>query len=203
MADVVIKVGGSLLDWPDLPVRLGAFLGSLGTREVVLVAGGGAVVDVVRAMDRTHALGEQRSHSLAIRGMDVTAALLAALLPRASLIEHLEAMGIVWDRGEVPVLAVRRILEEVDARALNPLPASWEVTSDSIAARIAILLGARRLVLLKSARMPGSAGFEEAVRLGIVDPMFPCNARLIEQVHLMCLRDNEPVAIALHGQPRS
>ena len=135
MADVVIKVGGSLLDWPELPGRLGVFLKELGERKVVLIAGGGAVVDVVRAMDRTHGLGEERSHWLAIRGMDLTAALLASILPGSRLVERLEELRPVWERCEVPVLSTRGLLERMDAPGADPLPASWDVTSDSIAAR--------------------------------------------------------------------
>ena len=49
-----------------------------------------------------------------------------------------------------PVLAPYRWL-----RAADPLPHSWEVTSDSIAAWLAGELGARRVVLVKA---PGATG---------------------------------------------
>jgi aspartokinase-like uncharacterized kinase len=50
----------------------------------------------------------------------------------------------------VPVLAPSRWLREAD-----PLPHSWDVTSDSIAAWVAGAVGARRLVLIKP---PNAAG---------------------------------------------
>ena len=53
-------------------------------------------------------------------------------------------------RLALPVLAPYRWLRDAD-----PLPHSWDVTSDSIAAWVAGAVGARRLVLVKP---PGAAG---------------------------------------------
>jgi aspartokinase-like uncharacterized kinase len=50
----------------------------------------------------------------------------------------------------VPVLAPSRWL-----RAADPLPHSWDVTSDSLAAWIAGAVGARRLLLIKPAGASG------------------------------------------------
>ena len=47
-------------------------------------------------------------------------------------------------RKKLPVLAPYRWLREAD-----PLPHSWDVTSDSIAAWVASRIGARRLILIK------------------------------------------------------
>jgi aspartokinase-like uncharacterized kinase len=64
---VVVKVGGSLFDLPDLGPRLEVWLGA--RRSVVLVPGGGPTTDVVRALDRTHRLGEEAAHWLALRSI--------------------------------------------------------------------------------------------------------------------------------------
>jgi hypothetical protein len=53
----------------------------------------------------------------------------------------------------------------------NPLPHTWDVTSDSIAARLAVTLEARELVLLKS-RLPDGADIDQATRSGYVDAYF-------------------------------
>ena len=91
----------------------------------------------------------------------------------------------------------RRFLEEVDDRGPDPLAASWDVTSDSIAARIAVLLGARRLILLKSVGLSADIDRDEAARLGLVDAMFPQIASELEVVELVCLRGCEPLARVL------
>src|SRR5205823_10227520 len=57
---------------------------------------------------------------------------------------------------------------EADGEAL---PASWDATSDSIAARVTLATGASLLVLLKSTDRPRGS-WQEAVRRGVVDPLF-------------------------------
>jgi aspartokinase-like uncharacterized kinase len=158
----------------------------------VLIAGGGPTADVVRAMDRVHGLGERRAHELAIRALDLTAWLLAGILPRTVVVDRLEAFRSVWNLDMRPILAPRRVLQETEDRGPDPLPASWNVTSDSIAARIATHLDASRLILVKSEGLPEGAGREEAARLGLVDPMFPWIARDLALVELVCLRSPSP-----------
>ena len=124
-------------------------------------------------MDRIHGLGDAQAHWLAIRALDLTALLLASLLPGSTVVSRPEVLRSIWNLGEIPILAPRRMLEEIDNRGPDRLPESWHVTSDSIAARIAIHLQARRLILLKSKGVPEGTDREDAARLGLVDPMFP------------------------------
>src|SRR4051794_18742848 len=81
----LIKVGGSLLDWPKLPGRLRSFLEGEHRREnrerMALIAGGGAAADFIRSMDRIHRLGDDAAHRLAIHSLDLSARLLQVLLP--------------------------------------------------------------------------------------------------------------------------
>jgi aspartokinase-like uncharacterized kinase len=203
----LIKVGGSLLDWPELPARLAAFLDwyrevepRYGTR-VVLIAGGGPAADLIRVMDRIHGLGEERAHRLAIRVLDWTADLLASLLPGAMVVRRPEALRSAWNARRIPILAPLRILEEFDSHGRDPLPATWEATSDSIAASIAVYLSASRLVLLKSRPLPLGAGIDEAARNGLVDPLFPRIARGLEAVATVCLRDPQPTLRILAPDP--
>ena len=53
----VIKLGGSLLGWPEWPARLHSWLTAQTPAANVLVVGGGALADVVREWDRVRLVG--------------------------------------------------------------------------------------------------------------------------------------------------
>jgi len=153
---IVVKVGGSLFDHPRLGAGLRTYLDSLAPSEVVLVPGGGVVVDAIRELDRVHGFGEEAAHWLAVRAMDVMGATLRALIGD-SRIAIPDCLALLQDDEPRP----------------GALPHSWNVTSDSIAARAAVVLGAERLVLLKSVGVPPGTSWDEAVARGWVDEHFP------------------------------
>ncbi len=181
----VIKLGGSLLDLPDLAGRFGDWLAGQPPRANVLIVGGGALVDAIRAADRTHGLGESASHALALQAMSLTAQLATQIFSGAQLRTSLAAI----DRraaGPLQILDVRRVLDDPrpsvgttesetagSADDATALPHSWDVTSDSIAAHVAGRLGAAELVLLKSALPGDGATPEELAATGFVDRHFP------------------------------
>lgn len=161
---VVAKVGGSLFDLPDLRVRLLTFIASCDKERLVLVAGGGAGADVIRQLDATHRLGEERAHELAMSVLAVNARFLSAVL----------GIGIVqrlYERPEPFVLDPYAFFC-TDQAGSNPLQHSWQVTSDSIAARVAGI-GQGRLVLLKSVDLEEGTSWEDASEAGLVDAAFP------------------------------
>lgn len=57
------------------------------------------------------------------------------------------------------------------------IPASWDVTSDSLALWLAITLRAAQLLILKAAPAPADAQLEQLGASGIVDPYLPTLAR--------------------------
>ena len=148
--DAVLKVGGSLWRRPSRIKRLMAALTTLAPpHTLVVVPGGGAFADQVRRADHRFALDPSSSHWMAILAMDQSAHLLRPLAPRARLIRDPEEIAI----GRLNVLAPSGWLLRAD-----PLPHSWRVTSDSIAAWVAGALRARLLILLKSVDgVPGAS----------------------------------------------
>jgi aspartokinase-like uncharacterized kinase len=162
---LVVKVGGSLFDLPQLGARLRAWLEEQAAGGVILVPGGGAAADVVRQLDRAHGLGEEAAHWLAVCALTLNAHFLHALLAGAPVSEQVEEVGGAC------ILDVHAFLRRDEGRP-GCLPHRWEVTSDAIAARVALVVGARELVLLKSVTLPAGVSWEEAARRGFVDEWF-------------------------------
>lgn len=172
ISPTVIKFGGSLLgrtSWPDdLRTLLAGFAG-----PTTIVVGGGAVVEGLRAIDAASPRPAAVMHQLAIEAMGVTARLVA------------EAAGLPL--AAAPALAERAVV--LDAAAWlssvdrgNELPVGWHVTSDSIAAAVAVDAAAA-LVLAKS--VPPSASADDLASLareGWVDDHFPVAAAHVERI---------------------
>ncbi len=180
---IVVKVGGSLLSRPNLGQRLCDWLEALSSENVLLIAGGGEAADWVRRLDRLHELGEERAHWLAVQAMALNARLLAYVLPGAVLVTRISDPA----SSKLCVLDVLPWLQEDDRRP-DHLPHSWAVTSDSIAARVAYLAGAKELILLKSCPVP-DASVEELAGKGIVDEWFPRVAAKLANVRVVCFSE--------------
>jgi len=143
----VVKVGGGLLSKAgafDLVTE--ALTAFSPRRRLVIVPGGGPFADAVRTMFRRIKIGDDAAHWMAVLGMDQYAHVLTARLPGSVLVEQQAEVAAARQAGRLPVLAPYRWV-----RAADPLPHSWDITSDSIAAWIAGMLGARRIVLIKPA----------------------------------------------------
>jgi 5-(aminomethyl)-3-furanmethanol phosphate kinase len=167
----VVKLGGSLLEWPPLARQLRAWLAAQPPASNVLVVGGGAMVEALRAWDRAHHLPDAAAHWLAVRAMRLSASVVAELLPEARRLEAL----CEWRAappGALAILDAERFLRE-DSKRPNPLPETWDVTSDSIAARVATVVAASELALLKSALPTGGASRQSWADAGFVDAYFP------------------------------
>ena len=120
----------------------------------------------------------------------LTAMILAALVPGSIVIDRIESLTEVWKASSIPILSPRRVLADIELAHNDALPASWHVTSDTIAARVAVHLEAECLILLKSAPLPEGADRHEAARLGLVDPMFPVVTRSLARVEYVDVRED-------------
>jgi uridylate kinase len=151
LVDTVIKMGGGLLAHQDEFARALDEIAEVARRErVVIVPGGGPFADAVRAVDGHAGLSDDAAHWMAILAMDQYAHLIVSRIANGALVTRAGEITALLEAGRIPVLAPFDWLHRRD-----PLPHSWDVTSDSIAAWIAGELGASRLVLLKP---PGARG---------------------------------------------
>ena len=157
----VVKVGGGLARDDGALRAWCAQIAACGARHPLLVVpGGGAFADAVRAHDRRFGLRDETAHWMAILAMDQFGWALSDLIPGAVLCHE----PVPPPDGVVAVLLPFALLREHD-----PLPASWDVTSDSIAAWVAGAAGAARLVLVKAVASSDPAE--------VVDPYLPTALR--------------------------
>ncbi|WFP51703.1 uridylate kinase [Methylomonas sp. EFPC3] len=160
----VVKLGGSLLETAALPACLAAVALRPGLK--VIVPGGGRFADQVRAAQRDYRFDEVAAHRMALLAMQQMAELMRGLLPELEVLAATDSLAAgaaaktwVW----APHVA------ELDAAGV---PASWDVTSDSLAAWLAGRIAADELVVVKSAAVVAGTDWPELQRQGILDPAF-------------------------------
>jgi aspartokinase-like uncharacterized kinase len=163
---IVVKFGGSLAEGNVL----GSWLDALSTARVgtVVVPGGGAFADTVRREQDRLGFSDRAAHRMALLAMEQYAEILVdrlpSLVPCRTIAEMRDAAGV----GQVAVwLPAAMVLAD------PAMPESWEVTSDSLAAWLARWLGARTLVLMKSAAAPQPLDPAALAAEGMVDRAFP------------------------------
>jgi probable H4MPT-linked C1 transfer pathway protein len=143
--DTVVKLGGGLLAYEgSLDTVLNVLADVARDEPLLIIPGGGPFADAVREQDARLTLTDDAAHWMAVLGMDQYAHVIVSRMPRAVLVTDATEMSTALASRRIPVLAPYAWLRRAD-----PLPHSWEVTSDSIAAWIARAIGASRLVLVK------------------------------------------------------
>ncbi|QDT68075.1 hypothetical protein MalM25_09870 [Planctomycetes bacterium MalM25] len=166
----VIKVGGSLFAEPNAMRLVADWLVVTRRADTVrlLVAGGGPSVDALRVIDAANPLSTVASHWAAVQIMDANTRLLTEWLPGVDLTDSLRDL-----RPGDSAWQVRDWLRETEpTQPGEPLRPGWQTTSDSIAARLASVTGAR-LTLLKHSLTKAYATPEAAAAAGVVDPELP------------------------------
>jgi 5-(aminomethyl)-3-furanmethanol phosphate kinase len=141
LSPLVVKIGGGLLrdeGLDGLRRACAEVTAMAASRPVLVVPGGGPFADAVRDVDAKVGLGDEVAHELALRAMDQLGVLLARCLPDVEMIVRLVAPRAVGLLAVAPAFAGR-----------PDVPASWAVTSDSLAVLAAGAIGAEEAVLLK------------------------------------------------------
>lgn len=138
---IVCKVGGSLLDAGRAPALVRVLARVAPRLRLLVLAGGGHAVDRLRVRYARGEIPEEDAHWAAVRRLDATALRLACGCGRTL---HLTA-SLPRPGPGLSVLAPRALLAAED-----PVPRSWDVTTDTIAAWCGRRLGASDVLLLKS-----------------------------------------------------
>lgn len=169
---LVVKLGGSLLARPQWPVEIAGLVADL-PRPCVLIVGGGAVVDGLRAIDAAVPRPPRLMHRLAIEAMRLTAAVVAEAV----------ALTVVTTADDAHAAAILDVAAWLETHtAATRMPENWSVTSDSLAAVVAATVAAD-LLLVKSVSPPAATHDLEALAAtGWVDAAFPTVAQAVATI---------------------
>jgi 5-(aminomethyl)-3-furanmethanol phosphate kinase len=163
----IVKLGGSYAFSTHLDGWLGALAGCAG--HVVVVPGGGPFADAVRVAQPQMGFDDHAAHRMALLAMDQYGCALASRGAGLTVAPSLAAIRRAVSEGRVPIWSPTRMV--LDAK---DIPASWDVTADSLAAWIAGKLRAKRVLLVKQVETPlESIRADDLVGRGIIDPAFP------------------------------
>ncbi|WP_145263105.1 hypothetical protein [Planctomycetes bacterium Pan216] len=190
MADPLhlVNVGGSLFKTPSFPRLIIEWLSRRRDERLLLVPGGGELANHLRNLSQSWSTKQSSAHWAAIDVMSAHTRMLADLLDR-----HRDTIGRahrVLDPG--PLL-------RIDAG--RTLPMNWEVTSDSIAAWLALQMNAVELLLLKSVGGSEPLKIADAVSRGWVDPVFPAVASRLTVSWVNLLEGRTAPLLMEHAAP--
>lgn len=142
----VVKLGGSFAFSPCLREWIEAIAACAG--RAVIVPGGGPFADAVRTAQASMGFDDRAAHRMGLLAMEQYGCAMASLHERLSLADSLELIYQGLADAKVPVwLPAQMALGDA------AVPQSWDVTSDSLAAWLAGMIGAERLVLVKHAEV--------------------------------------------------
>jgi aspartokinase-like uncharacterized kinase len=192
---VVVKLGGSVIRSAELSSWLDAIVAA--HTPIVVVPGGGALADEVRACQAKLGFGDPAAHRMALLAMDQFAWAIAGLRQGFHVGATEDDLRGALRCGLVAVWAPYALIAE-----RNDIEESWRVTSDSLALWLACRLGARTCYLIKSiARRPQKrTSAAQLARDGIVDEAFPAMLAEASMAAVLLGHGDQPgFAAALSG----
>ncbi|MDP1665958.1 MAG: uridylate kinase [Methylobacter sp.] len=164
---IIIKLGGSLSRSDTLVNCLSAVEKNYQGRAVVIVPGGGAFADQVRLAQQQWQFDDTTAHHMALLAMQQMALMFKGLKPDFSIVPSVEAIQNQLDRQKTVIWSPDII--ELDNAGIE---ASWDITSDSLAAWLAKTLSATELILIKSVAIDTRLSLNQLAEQHIVDKTF-------------------------------
>ena len=158
----VIKLGGSLLSAGVLPACLDKIAHCSG--QVLIVPGGGVFADQVRSAQKDWGFDDLAAHRMAVLAMQQMALLFNSLKPDF----------VLFDRTSECCQMAKTAIWSPDIQELDDagIAASWDISSDSLAAWLAGRVAANELLLVKSCQFVKEASLPDLQRQGVLDAGF-------------------------------
>lgn len=163
----VIKLGGSLAHSTLLANNLERLDQLPHNTDVVVVPGGGAFADQVRLAQQHWCFDDRTAHCMALLAMQQMALLITGLKPAWHSAGSVADIKLLLGQGKPVVWSPA--VQELDRAGIA---ATWDITSDSLAAWLAGELAAQELLLIKAAKLAPYLTLSELAAQGILDKAF-------------------------------
>lgn len=164
---VIIKLGGSLSKSTTLVNCLDAVETNYTDKAAIIVPGGGAFADQVRLAQQRWQFDDTTAHQMAILGMQQMALMFKGLKPGFAIAHNIETIQDLLKRQKIVIWSPD--ISELDNAGI---PASWDISSDSLAAWLAKTVSASELILIKSAVIEANLNLHQLAGQNIVDKAF-------------------------------
>lgn len=173
MSLLVARIGDGLATTPHLKVWLEALAAWPGA--LVIAPGGGPFGAAARGAAQAMELNAVVAQKIALMAMDQYAVALAAVRPSPVVADGEEALRAAILARHIAVWAPARMVS-----AAADIPATSDISSDSLAAWLAGKLGAAHLLLVEEADPPTPVSTAWLAKRAMVDARFPDFAMLAQ-----------------------
>ena len=164
---IIVKLGGSLSQSDNLVKCLNRVEQNYPDRAVVIVPGGGAFADQVRLAQHHWQFDDKTAHRMAILAMQQMALLFNGIKSNFTIANSLLDIQKQLHKQKIVIWSPNIV--ELDKAAIQ---ASWDITSDSLAAWLAKALSATELILVKSANIDANLSLEQLAKQNVIDKGF-------------------------------
>lgn len=190
MRTIVLKLGGSLYDLPDLGERIATLLETFPDHRFLIFPGGGDAANLVRQWQPRFYWSDAIAHDVAIAALDFNATMLEQVIPHSSVVRTRADAERIWQTHGLPIIAPSQFLCDEER---GDLPQDWTVTSDSLAAWTVLHWPAGELWFCKSVPCPTT--LSAAVNDGAIDPHLAQLASRLPQLRWCNLREGSRVFV--------
>lgn len=157
---IVVKLGGSLYNTPELKIWLQTLANIATPSPIVIVPGGGPFADQVRKAQKRHHFDDTTAHHMALIAMKQFGLMLSSLEVKCQPFTH-----------QNPLQALSVWLPDDSLLSEPTLIHSWDLTSDSLAIWLASKLEAKQLFLVKHIHV-NTASIQQLTTNHVIDRHF-------------------------------
>ena len=144
----VVKLGGSLARSPELVKCLGIFYKLRKKINFVIIPGGGIFADQIRHLQKKIGFDNHLAHNLAALSTEQYGLFLLSKFKKFQLTDDINSVKRICRKRGVPIFLSSKMM-----RSSKDIKRSWNFTSDSISAWFCQKIGAKNLILIKSANI--------------------------------------------------